>query len=106
MVISLERGANDLHMVQLMPLPPHHLLLQWNPEWFTFHTSLKNVNRLQGIQHSLARVVTRRHSRALPSAAAFLKQLHWLPIEWRIWFKLATLTFKALHTGRPPYLTD
>ena len=28
MVICLEQGANDLHMVQLMPLPPHHLLLQ------------------------------------------------------------------------------
>jgi len=27
MVICLEQGANDLHMVQLMPLPPHHLLL-------------------------------------------------------------------------------
>ena len=25
MVICLERSANDLHMVQLMPLPPHHL---------------------------------------------------------------------------------
>jgi len=25
-VTCLERGANDLHMVQLMPLPPHHLL--------------------------------------------------------------------------------
>jgi len=36
MVICLEQGANDLHMVQLMPLPPHHLLLQYNPEWFTF----------------------------------------------------------------------
>jgi len=23
-------------MVQLMPLTPHHLLLQLNPEWFTF----------------------------------------------------------------------
>ena len=34
MVICLERGANDLHMVQLMPLPPRHLLLQQNPEWF------------------------------------------------------------------------
>ena len=34
MVICLERGANDLHMVQLMPLPPHHRLLQKNPEWF------------------------------------------------------------------------
>ena len=33
-VICLERGANDLHMVQLMPLPPRHLLLQQNPEWF------------------------------------------------------------------------
>jgi len=28
MVMCLERGANDLHMVQLMPLPPHHLSLQ------------------------------------------------------------------------------
>jgi len=34
-----------------------------------------------------------------------LKQLHWLP-DWCIQFKLATLIFKALHTGRPPYLTD
>jgi len=28
----------------------------------------------------------------------------WLPNEWRIRFKLVTMTFKALHT--PPYLTD
>ena len=34
MVICLERGANDSHMVQLMPLPPHRLLRQQNPEWF------------------------------------------------------------------------
>ena len=34
MVVCLERGANNLHMVQPMPLPPHHLLLQQNPEWF------------------------------------------------------------------------
>jgi len=26
-VICLEQGANDLHMVKLMPLPPHHFLL-------------------------------------------------------------------------------
>jgi len=34
-VICLKRGA-DLHIVQLMPLPPRHRLLQWNSEWFTF----------------------------------------------------------------------
>jgi len=68
--------------------------------------SLKNIHRLQRIQYSLARVVTYRHSHALPSSTALLKHLHWLPVEWRIWFKLATMTFKALHTRRPPYLTD
>ena len=31
MVICLEQGAYDLYMVQLMPLPPHHLLLYSNP---------------------------------------------------------------------------
>ena len=36
MVICLQRGANNLHMVQLMPLPPHHLLLHQNPEWLSF----------------------------------------------------------------------
>ena len=34
MVIYLERGASDLHMIQLMPLPSHRILLQQNPEWF------------------------------------------------------------------------
>ena len=34
MVTSLERGVNDLVMVQLMPLPPHYLLLQLYAEWF------------------------------------------------------------------------
>jgi len=26
--------------------------------------------------------------------------------EWRIRFKLATLAYKALHTGQPPYLAE
>jgi len=29
MVICLEQGASDLHMVQFMPLPCHHLLLHY-----------------------------------------------------------------------------
>jgi len=34
-VICLQRGADCLHMVQLMPLPkPHHLLPYLNPDWF------------------------------------------------------------------------
>jgi len=34
MVICLESGAYDLHiMVQLMPVSPRHLLLHYNSEW-------------------------------------------------------------------------
>jgi len=40
------------------------------------------------------------------SSTELLKQLHWLPIEWQIRFKLAISTYKALHTGYLPYLTD
>jgi len=74
-----------------------------------YGTPLKHTARLQRIQHAVARVVLYQHSRTSPlSSNELLKQLHWLPIEWRIQFKLATMTmtFKALHTDRPPYLFD
>ena len=40
------------------------------------------------------------------TSTELLKQLHWLPIEWRIRFKLACLVHKILNTtSHPPYLT-
>jgi len=33
-VICLERRPDDLHMIQLMTLPPRHFLLHQNPDWF------------------------------------------------------------------------
>ena len=35
-----------------------------------------------------------------------LKQLHWLPVIYRIKFKLSTLTYRALSTQQPPYLAS
>jgi len=64
----------------------------------------KHIVRLQRAQHALARVVVQERSCAW--SAPLMQQLHWLPTEWRIRFKLATLTYKALHTGRLPYLAD
>jgi len=72
-----------------------------------YGTLLKHTARLQHTQHAVAWVVLYQHSRTSPlSSNELLKQLHWLPIEWCIRFKLATLTFKALHTDRPPYILD
>ena len=40
-----------------------------------------------------------RFSPSLP----LLKQLHWLPVTYRINFKLSTLAYHALSTQQPPY---
>ena len=60
--------------------------------------------KLQRVQHCLARVVLRapQCSPSLP----LLKQLHWLPVAYRINFKLSTLTYSALSTQQPPYLAS
>lgn len=65
-------------------------------------TSSRNIQRLQRIQNSLARVVsgTKRRDHIRP----VLKDLHWLPVAQRIDYKVALLTHKILSTGQPAYL--
>src|SRR6218665_3668594 len=60
------------------------------------------VKRLQRMQNSLARVVLCVPLRTCSSV--LLHQLHWLPVEFRIRFKLACLAYKALSTSKPTYL--
>ena len=43
-----------------------------------------------------------RFSPSLP----LLKQLHWLPVNYIIKFKLSTLTYRALAIHQPPYLAS
>ena len=52
-----------------------------------------------------ARVVTRA-GRFAPSTPALRHSLHWLPISFRIQFKILTLTYKTLSSGKPSYLAN
>ena len=64
-----------------------------------------SLHKLQVIQNTIARVVvpkTKRFDHIKP----ILKQLHWLPINARINFKIATLTYKVLNHKQPSYLSD
>ena len=64
--------------------------------------AIKDITKLQRVQNCLARVVTRspRFSRPVP----LLKSLHWLPVRYRIIFKICTITYQALSTKQPAYL--
>jgi len=57
------------------------------------------------VQNSIARVVCRTSDRSV-SASSLLHQLHWLPVEQRIRFKLASLCYRVVHTGQPKYLAS
>ena len=54
---------------------------------------------------SISNAVVLRAPRFSPSLP-LLKQLHWLPVSYRIHFKLSTLTYRALSTQQPPCLAS
>ena len=62
------------------------------------------LRRLQLVQNSLCRVVTRslKYSHIAPQ----LKKLHWLPIKYRIQFKIGLITYKILNQGQSVYLRE
>ena len=62
------------------------------------------LKKLQHVQNVAARIVT--HTLKCDHITPVLCQLHWLPIEERIVFKILLLTFKCLNGLAPPYLCD
>ena len=62
------------------------------------------VNQLQKTQNKAARLVTR--TPRLHHITPVLEQLHWLPLECRIQFKVIEMVFKCIHNEAPSYLCD
>ena len=63
-----------------------------------------HINKLQRVQNAAARLIcsTPRFSHITP----VLYSLHWLPVRFRIVFKILTITFKAIHGQAPDYICD
>ena len=64
--------------------------------------SVKTFLDFNVYQSMLARVVACQLGRI--SISKTLQELHWLPIKWRIDYKVATLTYKLLESGESTYL--
>jgi len=67
------------------------------------HSTLTGtIQKLQQVQNNAARIVLQasRRSHAMP----LLHQLHWLPVQQRITYKLAVLTYKVRSKSTPVYL--
>ncbi|KAF7711562.1 hypothetical protein HF521_000573, partial [Silurus meridionalis] len=62
------------------------------------------INKLQLVQNAAARILTR--SRKYDHITPILSSLHWLPVKFRIDYKLLLLTYKALNGLAPMYLSS
>ncbi len=63
-----------------------------------------HLNKLQVLQNSAARLVT--FTRKFDHITPILHDLHWLPVEERIKFKILLLTYKALNGKAPKYISQ
>jgi len=70
----------------------------------SFSVSQVTIDRLQRMQNVLARVVEQAPSTI--SSTDICHDLHWLSINHRISYKLSLLTWKALYTAEPSYLSE
>ena len=64
----------------------------------------KDVDRLQRLQNRTARLVTR--SKAAMHITPIRKDLHWLPIQKRINYKIIVTVYKCIHRLAPNYLSS
>ena len=62
------------------------------------------INRLQYVFNSAAKLVSL--SRKFDHVTPLLIDLHWLPVEQRIIFKILLITYKALNGLAPSYVVD
>jgi len=65
---------------------------------------LELISKLQRLQNSAARIVTRTHK--YEHITPVLSELHWLPIRFRIQFKTLLLVYKARNGLAPQYIID
>ena len=63
------------------------------------------IKLFRHVQHSLATAVFPSSKRS-DHITPILDKIHWLPVNKRIEFKLATITYKVLQNRQPSYLSD
>ena len=62
--------------------------------------------KLQRLQNAIVRCVHLLPRRSSNSITPLLKQLHWLPVPYRIKYKLSLTIHKAIHHNSPDYLAS
>ena len=70
-----------------------------------YNMTNQNFYKLQLVQNHAARLIKKQPKTS--SASLLLKELHWLPIKFRVSFKISLIVFKCLNDENfPSYLSE
>ena len=92
--LTKEATEKMVHAFVSSRLDHHNSLLYGLPKHLT--------NKLQRIQNHAVRIVTKANK--YDHVQPLLKALHWLPVHYRINYKILLYTFKCIHGTAPAYL--
>ena len=70
--------------------------------WAFIGLPASDINKMQRVQNAAAKFVL--NPKRMDSSTRSLKKLHWLPIKFRIQFKIWLLVYKCLNGLAPSYL--
>ena len=98
-------GSGSISLINLpYPLFTRLLLVNWTTATVLYGLPTIHINKLQRVQNAAARLVT--NTPRICHITPIWEDLHWLPIKYRIEFKIVLLTFKCLYGLAPQYLVD
>ena len=63
-----------------------------------------HLHKLQRVQNAAVRLIFEESKYC--HVTPLLKSLHWLPVKYRIIFKVLLITFKAIHGLAPVYISE
>ena len=94
--LTEEATATLVHALIIFKLGCYNSLLIGIPDWLK--------RKLQLIQNNAGRLITK--NKMSDHITPVLKNLHWLPISFRIDYKVLALCYKSLHDLAPSYMTS
>lgn len=105
---NISRIGSKLSMnlkIQLVHGCIHSILDYCNAAYYGLNKY--QLKKLQSVQNASARFIYGlKGEDRFQSITPFLRNLHFLPVEYRIIFKIALLTFKCLNNMTPQYLKE
>jgi hypothetical protein len=94
--LSFESAKTLIHAFVTSRIDSNNALLYGLPDYL--------IKRLQHVLNTAARLVTL--TRKVDNITPILYELHWLPVEYRIIFKILLFTYKVLKGDAPEYLNS